>query len=192
MMAEMFAKKTGCCGGYGGAMHTGDMSRGMVPAIAIVGGGVPLAAGIGLSCKMRRTDNVCVAFMGDGATNEGAVHEAMNGAAIWKPVSYTHLDVYKRQLIHITHQKLCAVVHLGDRRYGNRATVYAPHLFLFVKFFKIAANRNLCDFELPAQIYNLYKFTPVDKLQNKKLSFCSQHGKDLRFFCIFIIVSNQA
>lgn len=84
MMAEMFAKKTGCCGGYGGAMHTGDMSRGMVPAIAIVGGGVPLAAGIGLSCKMRRTDNVCVAFMGDGATNEGAVHEAMNGAAIWK------------------------------------------------------------------------------------------------------------
>ena len=84
MMAEMYAKSSGCCGGYGGAMHTGDMSVGAVPAIAIVGGGVPLAVGIGLSCKMRRTRNVCVAFLGDGATNEGAVHEAMNGAAIWK------------------------------------------------------------------------------------------------------------
>jgi len=84
MMAEMFAKSTGCCGGYGGAMHTGDISRGMPPAIAIVGGGVPLAAGIALSCKMRKTDNVCVAFLGDGATNEGSVHETMNGAAIWK------------------------------------------------------------------------------------------------------------
>jgi len=84
MMAEMFAKSTGCCGGYGGAMHTGDISRGMPPAIAIVGGGVPLAAGIALSCKMRKTDNVCVAFLGDGATNEVSVHETMNGAAIWK------------------------------------------------------------------------------------------------------------
>jgi pyruvate dehydrogenase E1 component alpha subunit len=84
MMAEMYAKTSGCCGGYGGAMHTGDMSVGAVPAIAIVGGGVPLAAGIALSMKMQRRDNVCVAFMGDGATNEGAVHEAMNAASVWK------------------------------------------------------------------------------------------------------------
>lgn len=84
MMAEMFAKSTGCCGAYGGAMHTGDMSVGAVPAIAIVGGGVPLGAGIALSCKMRKTENLCVSFMGDGATNEGAVHESMNAAAIWK------------------------------------------------------------------------------------------------------------
>jgi len=84
MMAEMYAKTSGCCKGYGGAMHTGDMSVGAVPAIAIVGGGLPLAVGIGLSCKMRKTDNVCVAFLGDGASNEGAVHESMNGAAIWK------------------------------------------------------------------------------------------------------------
>ena len=84
MMAEMYAKTSGCCGGYGGAMHTGDMSVGAVPAIAIVGGGVPLSAGIALSMKMQRRDNVCVAFMGDGATNEGAVHEAMNAASVWK------------------------------------------------------------------------------------------------------------
>jgi len=84
MMAEMYAKSSGCCKGYGGAMHTGDMSVGAVPAIAIVGGGVPLAVGIGLSCKMRRAQNVCVAFFGDGGSNEGAIHESMNGAAIWK------------------------------------------------------------------------------------------------------------
>lgn len=84
MMAEMFAKEEGCCKGYGGAMHVGDMEVGAVPAIAIVGGGVPLGSGLALACKLKKTDDVCVSFMGDGATNEGAVHEAMNGAAIWK------------------------------------------------------------------------------------------------------------
>lgn len=84
MMAEMFAKDEGCCRGYGGAMHVGDMDVGAVPAIAIVGGGVPLGSGLAMACKLKKTDNVCVSFMGDGATNEGAVHESMNGAAIWK------------------------------------------------------------------------------------------------------------
>jgi acetoin:2,6-dichlorophenolindophenol oxidoreductase subunit alpha len=83
MMAEMFAKRDGCCRGKGGAMHTGDISVGAIPAIAIVGGGMPVAVGIGLSCKMRKTDNVVVCFLGDGATNEGAFHESMNAAAIW-------------------------------------------------------------------------------------------------------------
>ena len=64
-------------------MHTGDISVGAIPAIAIVGGGMPVAVGIGISCKMRKTDNVVVCFLGDGATNEGAFHESMNAAAIW-------------------------------------------------------------------------------------------------------------
>ncbi|GHV85147.1 acetoin:2,6-dichlorophenolindophenol oxidoreductase subunit alpha [Spirochaetia bacterium] len=83
MMAEMFAKSSGCCEGKGGAMHTGDISVGAVPAIAIVGGGLPVAVGIGLSCKMRKTKNVVVCFFGDGASNEGSFHESMNAAAIW-------------------------------------------------------------------------------------------------------------
>jgi TPP-dependent pyruvate/acetoin dehydrogenase alpha subunit len=83
MMAEMFAKKDGCCKGKGGAMHTGDISVGAIPAIAIVGGGMPVAVGIGISCKMRKTDNVVVCFLGDGASNEGAFHESLNAAAIW-------------------------------------------------------------------------------------------------------------
>lgn len=83
MMCEMFAKANGCCKGKGGAMHTGDISVGALPAIAITAGGMPVAVGVGLSCKMRRTDNVVVCFFGDGASNEGAFHEAMNAAAIW-------------------------------------------------------------------------------------------------------------
>ncbi len=83
MMAEMFAKEAGCCKGKGGAMHMGDITVGAIPAIAIVGGGCPIAVGVGLSCKMRKTKNVVVCFLGDGATNEGAFHEAMNAAAIW-------------------------------------------------------------------------------------------------------------
>jgi len=83
MMCEMFAKSNGCCHGKGGAMHTGDINVGVIPANAIVGGNIPIAAGIGLSCKMRKTDNVVIVFFGDGASNEGAFHEGLNGAAIW-------------------------------------------------------------------------------------------------------------
>lgn len=89
MMDELFGKKTGCCKAKGGSMHMGDMSRGVVPAIAIVGGNIPIATGIGLSYKMNKKKNVAVCFMGDGATNEGAFHEAVNMGAIWDlPVIY--------------------------------------------------------------------------------------------------------
>jgi TPP-dependent pyruvate/acetoin dehydrogenase alpha subunit len=89
IMAELFAKETGCCKGKGGSMHVGDIRVGMLPAIAIVGAGAPIAAGIALSAKMRRTDQVAVSFFGEGGANEGVMHEAMNMAAIWKlPVVY--------------------------------------------------------------------------------------------------------
>jgi TPP-dependent pyruvate/acetoin dehydrogenase alpha subunit len=83
MMAELFGKSTGCCRGKGGSMHMGDLSKGIVPAVAIVGGGLPLTTGMALAFKMRKEKRVAVAFMGDGATNEGAFHEAVNMAAIW-------------------------------------------------------------------------------------------------------------
>lgn len=84
IMAELMAKATGCCKGKGGSMHVGDIRVGMPPAIAIVGGGAPIAAGIGLSAKMRRTGQVVASFFGDGGANEGALHEAMNMAAVWR------------------------------------------------------------------------------------------------------------
>ena len=89
IMAELFAKSTGCCLAKGGSMHVGDISVGMVPAIAIVGGNVPIAAGMALAAKRLGTDRVAVCFFGDGAANEGAFHEGMNMAAIWDlPVVY--------------------------------------------------------------------------------------------------------
>jgi pyruvate dehydrogenase E1 component alpha subunit len=83
MMCEMFGKANGCCHGKGGAMHTGDIGVGAIPANAIVGSNIPISVGMAYSCKMRRTDDVVVCFFGDGASNEGGFHEGLNGAAIW-------------------------------------------------------------------------------------------------------------
>ena len=83
LMAELFAKSTGCCQGKGGSMHMGDAERGMLPAIAIVGGGIPLATGYALSLKYLKKPNITACFFGDGAVNEGIFHETVNMAAIW-------------------------------------------------------------------------------------------------------------
>ncbi|MFN0169317.1 MAG: thiamine pyrophosphate-dependent dehydrogenase E1 component subunit alpha [Bryobacteraceae bacterium] len=89
LMHELFGKITGCCRGKGGSMHVGDLEKGMVPAIAIVAAGVPVATGIALSFRMRKEPRVAVCFMGDGAVNEGAFHEGVNMGAIWSlPVLY--------------------------------------------------------------------------------------------------------
>ncbi len=89
IMAELYGKRTGCCQGKGGSMHVGDVRVGMFPAIAIVGANAPLAAGTALAAKRLTTDRVTLCFLGDGAMNEGAVHEAMNMAALWDlPVVY--------------------------------------------------------------------------------------------------------
>ena len=81
-MAELYGKATGCCGGKGGSMHLGDPDVGMLPAIAIVGGGNTIVTGLGLAIKLRRSTQVAICFFGDGATNEGAFHEGLNFAAV--------------------------------------------------------------------------------------------------------------
>lgn len=81
-MAELFGKATGCCGGKGGSMHLGDPGVGMLPAIAIVGGGNTIVTGLGLAMKLRKTDQVAACFFGEGATNEGAFHEGLNFSAV--------------------------------------------------------------------------------------------------------------
>ena len=83
LLFELFGAATGCCKGKGGSMHVGNMVRGMVPGIAIVGGGIPLAAGMALAFKMRKQSRVVACFFGDGAVAEGAFHEGVNLAAIW-------------------------------------------------------------------------------------------------------------
>jgi TPP-dependent pyruvate/acetoin dehydrogenase alpha subunit len=81
-LAELYGKITGCCGGKGGSMHLGDPAVGMVPAIAIVAGGLSIVPGLGLAFKMRQASQIAVCFFGEGATNEGAFHESLNFAAV--------------------------------------------------------------------------------------------------------------
>ena len=83
MMAEIYGKKTGVCQGKGGSMHIADLEKGMLGANGIVGAGAPLAAGAPRAAKLKGSDAVAVAFFGDGGSNEGAVFEAMNLAAVW-------------------------------------------------------------------------------------------------------------
>lgn len=89
MMAEFMGKETGYCRGRGGSMHIADVSTGNLGANGIVAGGVPMAAGVGLSIQMQKQNRVILVFFGDGAANEGAFHESLNIASIWKlPVIY--------------------------------------------------------------------------------------------------------
>ncbi len=84
LLDELFGAATGCCKGKGGSMHLGNWSKGMPPGIAIVAGGIPLAAGMALALKMQKSDRVVACFFGDGAVAEGAFHEGINMAAIWR------------------------------------------------------------------------------------------------------------
>lgn len=83
MMAELYGRSTGLCGGKGGSMHIADLSTGMLGANGIVGGGPPLVCGVGLSAKVRGTDQVGVSFTGDGGANQGTFLESLNLAAVW-------------------------------------------------------------------------------------------------------------
>jgi pyruvate dehydrogenase E1 component alpha subunit len=84
MMAELLGKATGYCKGKGGSMHIADVERGILGANGIVGGGMGIATGSALSAKVKGTDQVTLCFFGDGALNQGILHECSNLAAIWK------------------------------------------------------------------------------------------------------------
>lgn len=84
MMAELFGKASGYCKGKGGSMHIADYGSGILGANGIVGANIPIAAGAAFAAKSRGTDQVGVAFFGDGASSTGAFHEGINIAAAWK------------------------------------------------------------------------------------------------------------
>ena len=114
VMAEMFAKETGCCKGMGGSMHIADFSVGMLGANAIVGAGIPLAVGAAWSCKYRKTGQVAVAFFGDGAANEGAFHEAIYLAAVWKlPAIFVCEN--NRYGFSTQYRRVTPIEHIADR-----------------------------------------------------------------------------
>src|ERR687896_1460254 len=83
LMAELYGKVEGCSGGYGGSMHLYDVERGFLGANAVVGGGLPAITGAALAFKFREEPRVGLALFGDGATNIGTFHEALNMAQLW-------------------------------------------------------------------------------------------------------------
>ena len=93
MMAEIMGKATGTCKGKGGSMHIADLDKGNLGANGIVGGGMGIAIGAALTQKMKNTGKVVICFFGDGAVNEGAFHETLNMASIWKlPVIFYSIN----------------------------------------------------------------------------------------------------
>jgi pyruvate dehydrogenase E1 component alpha subunit len=83
IMAEILGKETGYCKGKGGSMHIADFNIGMLGATAVVGAGLPIAVGAGLSAKLKHTNQVTACFFGEGASNQGTFHESLNLAAAW-------------------------------------------------------------------------------------------------------------
>ena len=117
MFAELYGRSTGYCKGKGGSMHISNMEIGMLGANGIVGGGTPIAVGAGFSNKFRKTNHVSVTFFGDGASNEGAFHEAANLAALFKlPVIFVcENNGYGEYTAQANHQ---AIVDVADRAAG--------------------------------------------------------------------------
>lgn len=124
LMAEMFAKSTGLCKGMGGSMHIADFSVGMLGANGIVGAGLPIATGAGITCKKSGKKNIAVSFFGDGAANEGTFHESINMASVLKlPVLYVcenNLYGFSTQYRRVTN-----IADIADRAaaYGIRGIV---------------------------------------------------------------------
>ncbi len=121
-------REAGYCRGRGGSMHIANVEANNLGANGIVGGGLPMAAGVGMSIKMRKTDQVCVVIFGDGASNEGAFHESLNLSSIWKlPVIYVcennqyamSMDIRKSANVEDISQRACAYNIRGVTVDGN-------------------------------------------------------------------------
>ena len=114
MFAEFFGKETGYCKGRGGSMHIADVAKGNLGANGIVGGGIPIAVGAALTSKRLKTGKVVLCFFGDGANNEGAFHEALNMASVWKlPVVFVCEN--NKYGMSTSIEKSTAVARIADR-----------------------------------------------------------------------------
>ena len=114
MLAEFFGKEEGYCRGRGGSMHIADVESGNLGANGIVGGGIPIAVGAALAIKKQKRDDVTICFFGDGATNEGAFHEALNMASVWRlPVVFVCEN--NKYGMSVSTERSMAVVNIADR-----------------------------------------------------------------------------
>ena len=117
--AELYGKASGYCRGKGGSMHVTDLDLGILGANGIVGAGIPIAAGAALASRMQGADRVAVAFLGDGATDIGVFHEALNLASLWEvpAVFVCENNGYADFMAQATHQKI--------ERVSERAAAYS-------------------------------------------------------------------
>jgi pyruvate dehydrogenase E1 component alpha subunit len=124
MMSEIYGKKTGYCKGKGGSMHIAAPEIGIIGCSGIAGAGIPIATGVGLSIQYRKSDQVCVCFFGDGASNTGAFHEGINLAAVWNlPVIFVCEN--NQYAISVSTEKSLEIKDIADRAaaYGIPGTV---------------------------------------------------------------------
>jgi pyruvate dehydrogenase E1 component alpha subunit len=116
-MAELLGKRTGLCKGKGGSMHLADFSVGILGESGILGSSIPTAVGAALGSKLQGNDRVAVAFFGDGASNEGAFHESINLAAVWKlPVIF--LCENNQYAVTSSFKDMVATENIADRAAG--------------------------------------------------------------------------
>lgn len=141
MFAEFFGRETGYCRGRGGSMHIADVESGNLGANGIVGAGLPIAVGVGMSIKARRSGQVCMVYFGDGAANEGAFHEAMNMASIWRlPIVFVcennkygmSMDIASAMAVPNVADRAVAYAMPGVTVDGNDLAVVAHHARLAV------------------------------------------------------------
>ena len=146
MIAELYCKESGCSKGRGGSMHLVDSSAGLMGSSSIVGGGIPIATGLGLAIQMKRQDLVSVVFLGDGAVDEGCLYESVNFAILKHlPVVY----VYENN-----HFSVCSDV--SSRHYGDVIFHHCPREHLFSQ--KIDGNSVLEIYEAARQAVERARF----------------------------------
>jgi TPP-dependent pyruvate/acetoin dehydrogenase alpha subunit len=143
MMAELLAKRGGYCKGKGGSLHIADLDLGILGATGIVGGGLPIADGAALACQLKGTDQVSLCFFGDGASDTGSFHEALNMAAVWSlPVIFVcHNNLYAMSTPQRDHQKI-RNISIRSEGYGMPGmTVDGNDVFVVYKAASTAVER---------------------------------------------------
>lgn len=148
MFAELMGRETGYCKGKGGSMHIADLTTGNLGANGIVGGGIPMAMGAGLGLQVAKEKHVSVSFFGDGASNEGSFHEALNMAAIWNlPVIF--ICENNKYGISASTAKSMNIEYIADRAVGygikgltvnGNDIVEVYHTFAEAKDYVLAGN----------------------------------------------------
>jgi pyruvate dehydrogenase E1 component alpha subunit len=143
MMAEFLGKETGYCRGRGGSMHIADVESNNLGSQGIVAGNLPISVGVGLSIKMRQTNQVVLTLFGDGAANEGAFHESLNMASIWNlPIIY--LCENNQYAMSMAFERAFRIEHISTRAnaYGiNGLTIDGNDVIAVHKAVREAAER---------------------------------------------------